>query len=77
MHRKGNHKQNKKATLRMGENICKWSNWQEIYLQNIQTAHAAQYQNKQTATKQPNLKMGGKSKWTFLQRRYTDGQKAQ
>ena len=34
----------------MGENICKWSNWQGINLQNIQTAHAAQYQktNKQT-----------------------------
>ena len=28
----------------MGENICKWSNWQRINLQNIQTAHAAQYQ---------------------------------
>ena len=28
----------------MGENICKWSNWQGIILQNIQTAHAAQYQ---------------------------------
>ena len=24
----------------MGENICKWSNWQRIYLQNIQAAHA-------------------------------------
>ena len=30
--------------LRMGENICKWSNRQRINLQNIQTAHAAQYQ---------------------------------
>ena len=28
----------------MGENICKWSNWQRIKLQNIQTAHAAQYE---------------------------------
>ena len=28
----------------MGENICKWSNWQKINLQNTQTAHAAQYQ---------------------------------
>ena len=39
---KGNHKQDKKTTLRRGENICKWSNWQRIN-QNIQTAHAAQY----------------------------------
>ena len=31
----------------MGENICKWSNWQGINLQNIQTAHAAQYQENQ------------------------------
>ena len=28
----------------MGENICKWSDWQGISLQNIQTAHTAQYQ---------------------------------
>ena len=27
--------QNEKTTLRMGENICKWSNWQRINLQNI------------------------------------------
>ena len=28
----------------MGENICKWSNWQRINLQTIQAPHAAQYQ---------------------------------
>ena len=44
MHSKGNHKQDEKTTLRMGENICKWRNWQSINLQNIQAAHAAQYQ---------------------------------
>ena len=38
----------KKTTLRMGENICKPSNGQRINLQNIQTAHAAHYQKKQT-----------------------------
>ena len=43
MYSKGNHKQNKERILRMGENICKGSNWQGINLQNIQTAHAAQY----------------------------------
>ena len=34
----------------MGENIniWKWSDWQEISLQNIQTAHSTQYKNKQT-----------------------------
>ena len=44
MHSKGNHKQDEKTTLRMGENICKPSNWQRINLQNIQAAHAANYQ---------------------------------
>ena len=37
-----NHKQDEKTALRMGENTCKWSNWQRITLQNIQAAHAAQ-----------------------------------
>ena len=37
----------------MRENICKRSNWQRTNLQNIQAAHAAQYQN----NKQPNPKM--------------------
>ena len=54
-----------------GENICKWIDWQGINLQNMQTAHAAQYQN----NKQPNKKkMGRRPKETFLQRRHTDGQ---
>ena len=35
----------------------------------IQTAHAAQYQN----SKQPNQKMGQRTKQTLLQRRHTDG----
>ena len=30
----------------MGENISKWSNWQGISLQNVQTVHVAQYQEK-------------------------------
>ena len=47
MHSKGNHKQNKKTTHRIEENICKWCDRQGINLQNLQTAHAAQYQ-KQT-----------------------------
>ena len=38
MHSKGNHKQDKKTSLRMAEDICKQRNWQRINLQNIQTA---------------------------------------
>ena len=38
----------------MGENIFKQSDQQGINLSNIQTAHAAQYQE----NKQPNQKMG-------------------
>ena len=53
----------------MGENICKRSSWQRINLQNIQAAHAAQYQK----NKQSNQKMGGRPKQTFLQWRHTDG----
>ena len=30
----------------MGENICKWSDWQEINLQNIRIAYADQYKKK-------------------------------
>ena len=44
LHSKGNHKQDEKTALIMGENICIWSNWQRINLQNLQAAHAAQYQ---------------------------------
>ena len=69
LHSKGKHKQDEKTTFRMGENICKRSNGQRINLQNIQAAHAAQYQK----NKQPNPKMGRRSKQTFLQR-YTDCQ---
>ena len=35
LHSKGNHKQDEKATLRMGENICKRINEQGINLQNV------------------------------------------
>jgi len=40
------YKQDEKTTLIMGENTCKWKNWQGSNLQNIQTTHATQYQNK-------------------------------
>ena len=44
---RGNHKQDEKTTLIMRENICKRSDQPRINLQNIQAAHAAQYQRKQ------------------------------
>ena len=42
LHSKENHKQDETTALRMGENICKQSNWQRI-----QAAHAAQCRYKQ------------------------------
>ena len=68
LHNKGKYKQGEKTAFRMGEN-SKWSNWQRINLKNIQAAHAAQYQK----NKQPNQKMGQRTKQTFLQRRHIDG----
>ena len=62
LHSKGNYKQDKKITFRMGENICKWSNWQRMNLQNMQAAQMTQYQ------KTINQQMGGRPKQTFLQR---------
>ena len=58
LHSKGNHKEDEKTTLRMGENTCKQSNGQGINLQNIQAAHAAQYPKH----KQPNPKLGRRHK---------------
>ena len=55
---KRNHKQNKKTTHRMGENICKHSDLQDINLQNIKTGHKAQYQKKNPNN--PILKNGKK-----------------
>jgi len=59
----------------MGENICKWhSHLLGINLQNIQTAHSAQYQN----NKPPNQKMVTGPTWTrpkyFSKGKNTDGQ---
>ena len=46
MHSKGNHWQNKNTTYRIGEDICKWRDWQGVNIQNIQTAHTTQYEKK-------------------------------
>ena len=59
---KENHTQNEKTTHKMGENIRKQSNQQGISLQNIQTAHAAQYQ------KNPNNPI---KKWADLNRHFS------
>ena len=69
MHNEGNFKQGEKTAVRMRENNSKQSNRQRINLKNIQAAHAAQYKK----NKQPNQKMGQRTKQTFLQRRHTDG----
>ena len=61
--------QDEKATLRMGENNSKQSNWQRINLRNKQAAPAAQFWK----NKQPNQKMGQRTKQIFLQRRHKDG----
>ena len=44
LHSKGNHKQNKNTTHRMGENIYKQCDQQGINLQNLQAVHAVHYQ---------------------------------
>ena len=62
-------KEGEKTVFRMGENDSKSNNWQRMNLQNIQVAHAAQYQ----ISEQPNQKVGRRPKQTFLQRRHVDG----
>ena len=39
---KENHKQNKKTPYGLGENNCKWCDWQGLNFQNIQTAPTIQ-----------------------------------
>ena len=47
----------------------------QMKFQNIQAAHAAQYQKTQSNSipEQPNQKVGKRTKQTFLQKRFTDG----
>ena len=60
--------QGEKEAFIMGVNNSKVNNLQIINLQ-LQAAHATQYQK----NKQPNQKMGQRTKQTFFQRRHTDG----
>ena len=53
----------------MEENSCKQSNWQRIDFQNIQAAHAGQFQK----NKQPNQKMGGRPRHFSKEDKDTDG----
>jgi len=39
LYNKGNHKQNEKTTHRLGENFCKWCDWQVLNFQNMVTAY--------------------------------------
>ena len=47
---KGNHKQDKNTTLRMGDNVCKRSSWRRINLQSGQAAQFSQFQCKWRTT---------------------------
>ena len=42
LHSKGNPKQNEKTTHRMGENPCKWFDWQGTQLHTKKTTHPIQ-----------------------------------
>ena len=56
MHSKRNYQQNDNSSYGIGENICKWCNWQKVNIQNLWTAHTTQYQK---IYKQPSQKMQG------------------
>ena len=58
MHDEGNYEQGEKAAFTMVENKSKLNKWQRINLQNIQVAHAAQYQENE----QSNQKVGQRTK---------------
>ena len=51
MHSKGNHKQNEKTTHRMGENIYKQSNQQEINLKELMQLKKKKRKRKETSFK--------------------------
>ena len=54
-HSKESHKQNENTTLRMGENICQWSNWQGLFSKIYKQFMQLNIKNKQT-NKKPNKK---------------------
>ena len=50
LHSKGSHKQSKKTTYGMGDNVCKWCDWQGLNIQNIKAVLTFN-------VKKPNQKM--------------------
>ena len=58
-------KPQKKIAYGMGENNCKWYNWQGLNLQNIQTTLTTKQQKKQ-----PSWKMGRRHKQTSPKKTY-------
>ena len=70
MHSKGDHKQNDSPP-----------DWQEIFVNHltdkglISKIHKQLFKLNIKNSKQPNQKIGTRSKYTFLQRRHTDGKK--
>ena len=63
-------KQNERSDYGLGEKISKLCDWQGLSFLIIQTADTTQQQK----SKQSHQKMGIRSKLTFLQRSYPDGQ---
>ena len=68
MHSKGNHQQKEKINYGIGQNTWEQCYQQAINLQNIQTAHGAQYQR----NKNP-IKKWAEDLSRLHQRRHTDG----
>ena len=70
MDSKGNHKENEKL-----------KEWEKIFANNatdkglISKIHKQLFKLNIKNSKQPNQKIGTRSKYTFLQRRHTDGKK--
>ena len=63
MYSKGNHKQDKKTTLRMRENICKWSNRQGINFQYTNSSCSS-------ITKKHTIEFFKNGQKTFLNRHF-------
>ena len=70
LHNKGNHKQNEKATQRMGENLQRKQPTRDSCPKYTNSSCSFMLKNN------PIKKAGRRVKYIFLQRRRTEGQKA-